>query len=166
MIQQQCCNVPDIIPLETNRNHLINCSVDVFREVREGPEPDDADRLCTWESVAAKYGFSAAQLLPIKDQTKTTHPYFTGRHYSDVDWQSIMIYGSDAYSIEGTNALTRNDGQTFSFSNIPTQLDVQGIRDLYEDPAFAGVTFPTLPNSTKHPKKSLFDKMFRKTKGC
>ncbi|TPX13307.1 uncharacterized protein E0L32_006280 [Thyridium curvatum] len=125
----------------------------------------DERLLCVSKRMADKYNFTAGQWLPWRT-FKSKNSYYAGQSYDDVDWESIMLYGSSDGSATGTPILLRNDGQSFQSNFRPSLGDVEGIRTLYEPANSFSGGFPVLPNSSKSPFYTKFINMFKKNKGC
>jgi len=141
--------------------------------------------VCSKQSAAADWGFSAADWLPIKANYRHTQGVPSmGASYINVDWKSIMLYPSgaggygtarppndpdespDVYD-QRQPVLLRNDGVKIHTNAIPSPLDVAGIKALYESgnaKNLEGSAF-VLPNDQKSPDNDKFKKDFSKTKG-
>ncbi|KAH8896310.1 hypothetical protein GQ53DRAFT_743557 [Thozetella sp. PMI_491] len=148
-------------------------------------KPADVDLLCKLRGVAAHYKFSAQDWLPVLGATRQ-HDGAGGSgksvpDYTNVDWNSIMLYPSGAGatgnavppggdSDQRANVLLRNDGARMGINLVPSALDIAGIRQLYESDfgtgtgAFEGL--PVMPNSKNSKWFSKFKDKFKKKKGC
>ncbi|KAJ5195429.1 uncharacterized protein N7498_008867 [Penicillium cinerascens] len=85
---------------------------------------------CRYENIALAAGFSAYNLLP----DRSGHDMGPA---SEVDWDSIMIYGSIAGSktVNGQrlNTLVKaSDGSTFGYNQVPSEGDIQAMYWLYD----------------------------------
>jgi hypothetical protein len=90
----------------------------------------DIDQLCTSADVARNHKFSALDILADDD----------GKELSSdpVDWNSIMIYGSEAGGKEDGNGgrevvMTKKDGTTFGYNIVPSQKDIDAVHTIYQD---------------------------------
>lgn len=158
---------------------------DALSRVQQGDSPGDVDFLCIFRGVAAKYKFSAIDWLPVIGPTRQ-HSGAGGADksspgYKDVDWNSIMLYPSGAGAIgeavppggdsdRRSNVLLRNDGARMNINLVPSKLDIEGVRQLYETDfgtgtgSFAGL--PVMPNSKNSKWFSRFKDKFKKKKDC
>lgn len=91
-------------------------------------ERGNMNRECRYEAAAQAVSFSAYNILPY------LNGYDAGSA-GQVDWESIMIYGSIAGSktVNGqrTNTLTKADGSTFGYNLFPSQTDIDTLNTLY-----------------------------------
>ncbi|KAL4953352.1 hypothetical protein BDW69DRAFT_165523 [Aspergillus filifer] len=91
------------------------------------------DGICRNLHSAIAHRFSAVNYLPMSDAMQKFGWYV---NEDDVDWQSIMMLPSWI----GTNGrgfpITKSDGDGIVSNLVPSQLDVEGIRHLYEDTVF------------------------------
>ncbi|KAJ5608127.1 hypothetical protein N7537_004746 [Penicillium hordei] len=84
-----------------------------------------------WRTAPArKPPFSALDILADDD----------GKELSSdpVDWNSIMIYGSEAGGKEDGNGgrevvMTKKDGTTFGYNTVPSQKDIDAVHTIYQD---------------------------------
>ncbi|OAA63387.1 Metallopeptidase, catalytic domain protein [Niveomyces insectorum RCEF 264] len=158
---------------------------DALSRAQRGGGQNDVDLLCKLRGVAAKYKFSAVDWLPIMGGTRM-HAGASGTgpstpDYTKVDWDSIMMYPSGAGatgdavppggdSDRRANVLLRNDGARMKINLVPSALDIQGVKQLYEGDLqkksgeFAGL--PVLPNSKSSKWSKRFKDTFKKKKGC
>lgn len=143
----------------------------------QAENPKDMELLCVFQGIAAKYGFSAADWLPVVKNTLAPSTIGNRAGYDKVDWDSIMMYpsgaggrgdaappGGDTYDLRQP-VLLRNDGAKMVPKLQPSLGDIAGIRRIYEDAA-APQGQPVLINdkSSKWYSKLKID--FRKKKGC
>ncbi|CAK7197529.1 hypothetical protein SEUCBS139899_000177 [Sporothrix eucalyptigena] len=132
--------------------------------------PDLVDQICVYRGAASLANFSAAEWLPITSMTRS-HASSPGQGtYDDVDWDSIMLYPSGAGG-SGTaagpdtpgglvrdnraNVLLRNDGIKLKINLVPSPLDIQGIRKLYET-GLDGTVFPGMPVLPNLPQSQFY----------
>ncbi|KJZ70861.1 hypothetical protein HIM_09726 [Hirsutella minnesotensis 3608] len=151
-----------------------------FERVSKSHGEVEAARLCMSQAAADRYGFSGAEWLPmLRDNFVYSDKNGLGLSYGDVDWASIMIYPSGAGG-EGSAGpaspgqpidandhrkpvLLRRDGKKFRGNFDPSEEDIRGLRNMYEDRGFPHGE-PLLPSDkrSKH-----FDKImgiFKKDK--
>jgi hypothetical protein len=159
---------------------------DALSRAKAGDTPGDVDLLCLFRGVAATYKFSAMDWLPVRGATRMhTGAGGAGQPnptYANVDWNSIMMYPSGAGAIgnavppggdsdKRSNVLLRNDGAKMGINLVPTALDIDGVRQLYENQNFGTGTgsfagLPVMPNSKNSKWFSKFKDSFKKDKGC
>ncbi|RAL14758.1 uncharacterized protein BO97DRAFT_412062 [Aspergillus homomorphus CBS 101889] len=118
------------------------------REQIYGPEG-----VCVNYRAALNVGFMAADFLPYP-LGDVTGPRGKWPSMDQVDWDSIMIYGSTAGAKEGTNVLTKIDGTVFLGNLVPSSGDVAGIMEMYNS-AFAN-DFEPFWNDPRSPHFYLF----------
>ncbi|RAH82007.1 hypothetical protein BO86DRAFT_399536 [Aspergillus japonicus CBS 114.51] len=80
--------------------------------------------------TATKAGFNAAYFLPFP--ANVIGPREPWPHVDDVDWDSCMLYGSDAAG-KGP-VLTTYDGKTWKANRVPSAGDVAGLVQMYNSP--------------------------------
>lgn len=105
--------------------------------------------LCRLRKVASDYNFGAHAILPFMSQSEYRSPHPNGQPLGtdDVDFQSIMLYDSYAFSSNGQPTLLDNDGLPHFKGEWPSEADVFGIKTLYNDAEVAGRSAPRLPNN-------------------
>ena len=150
----------------------------ISAQVRE-LQPKDLDTICVVRRVARRYGFSAMEWLPDTSSNLKREVSNIYAEESDVDWQSIMLYpsrsggkGPAAPANEGeemdandgrSSVLKRRDGSNWNGNYHPSERDIRGIREIYEDDMFPGGE-PILPVDEEHKHGGKFRAMARKIK--
>ncbi|KAL1895037.1 hypothetical protein Sste5346_005457 [Sporothrix stenoceras] len=133
-------------------------------------KPELVNDICTLRGAASSVNFSAAEWLPITTATRSHATRLGQGTYADVDWDSIMLYPSGAGG-SGTasgpdtpgglvrdnraNVLLRNDGIKLKINLVPSPLDIQGIRMLYET-GLDGTVFPGMPVLPNAPQSQFY----------
>ncbi|KAM7185748.1 hypothetical protein V8F20_011685 [Naviculisporaceae sp. PSN 640] len=114
---------------------------------------ETAERLCRYPEVASFYDFDASEYLPFTVGYVSSHPVGVGLGYTDVDWHSVMMYGtyvsSKSMPLKTLPVLKRTDGQEIFDYYRPSPGDVHGVRHIYDEPhdEIEQAPFPGLPNA-------------------
>ncbi|KAK8076335.1 hypothetical protein PG994_003607 [Apiospora phragmitis] len=128
-------------------------------------DPQNEQFLCTHASVAAHFQFAASQLLPdLNTQLKSSWGV-VGQSEAYVDFESIMMYGSEAFAADGQRPTLRaNSGDFTTREPDPSYGDVVAIEALYENPFDANHQVPTLHNAPQSYWYVKFTDQFHKSK--
>jgi hypothetical protein len=99
-----------------------------YSEFQAEKSADEMRRLCHYYMAASRARFSAMDFLPdIAGQG--------GGIPGQVDWDSIMLYGSTAggSTVNGhrLTTLAKADGSTFGYNEYPSQQDVAKLNEMY-----------------------------------
>ncbi|CAJ2505036.1 Uu.00g124300.m01.CDS01 [Anthostomella pinea] len=89
---------------------------------------DDICKTLNRRSAAAE-GFSAAELLPYSNYMKDTSKEIVQN--GDFDWDSIMLYNSEAGAKDGTLALVKENGSKIGINTEVSKGDGKQIENLY-----------------------------------
>ncbi|KAL1965325.1 hypothetical protein VTN77DRAFT_5762 [Rasamsonia byssochlamydoides] len=102
------------------------------RENNDNIEPVyDMNELCSDKSEASRVGLSAYDLLPMSSD------YPTDSDGNAIDWDSIMLYGSNFGGKRllevgpRKNVMTKMDGDTWKGNKVPSDGDIAQLRRLY-----------------------------------
>ncbi|KAK6848777.1 hypothetical protein PG995_012610 [Apiospora arundinis] len=121
--------------------------------------------LCVRADVAAYFKFAASNLLPDFDARLKSSWGVVGQSEQNVVWESIMMYGSEAFAIDGQRPTLRGNSGDFTIREPdPSYADIVAIEELYEDPFNANHQMPTLHNSPQSPNYAKFTDQFHKSK--
>jgi len=120
----------------------------------------DENSLCEDRHVAQIYDFMASQWLPIKEEGDFHTPHQPGGlTYTDVDWDSVMMYDTKGGLAVMPDILLRNDGQRLNAHFRPSPGDVHGVRRIYgeDEGSILEASFPGLPNTPKDSDSSFWN---------